>query len=253
MDHIASPTANGSRVTNQIYFPRGDGSRISYKIYSSPEIYELEQERIFRGPTWSFVALEAELPNSGDFKSTFVGDTPVVITRNYDSSLSAWVNRCVHRGAMVCRTARGNTRTHICVYHQWSYDTRGNLRGVPFRNGIKGSAGMPAEFDAKDYGLQQLRVESYRGLVFATFSDRAASLYDYIGTQMRRGLDRIFHKPIVYLGCTRQYSKSNWKLYNENVRDPYHASLLHAFFSTFNLFRAGMRFNMVGSDDGLHT
>jgi hypothetical protein len=65
MDQIASPTANGSRITNQIYFPRCDGSRISYEIYSSPEIYELEQERIFRRPTWTFVALEAELPNSG--------------------------------------------------------------------------------------------------------------------------------------------------------------------------------------------
>jgi anthranilate 1,2-dioxygenase large subunit len=112
---------------------------------------------------------------------------------------------------------------------------------------------MPADFDAKEHGLQQLRVESYRGLIFATFSDRAPSLYDYIGPQMRPGLDRIFHKPIVYLGCTRQYSRSNWKLYNENVRDAYHASLLHPFLSTFNLFRAGMRFVSVDSDSGLHT
>jgi anthranilate 1,2-dioxygenase large subunit len=154
-----------------------------------------------------------ELPNPGDFKSTFVGATPVVVTRNDESSLSAWVNRCAHRGAMVCRAARGHARTHICAYHQWSYDTRGNLRGVPFRRGLKDSPGMPADFDAKDHGLQQLRVESYRGLVFASFSDRAPSLYDYIGPQMRSGIDRIFHKPIVYLGCTRQFSKSNWKLY----------------------------------------
>jgi anthranilate 1,2-dioxygenase large subunit len=46
--------------------------------------------------------------------------------------------------------------------------------------------------------------------------------------------------------------KSNWKLYSENVRDPYHASLLHAFFSTFNLLRAGMRVEIFGSDNGLH-
>ena len=237
---------------NLVSFPRGDGSRIPYEVYTSPEVYELEQERIFRGPTWSFVALEAELPNPGDFKSTYVGATPVVVTRNDDRSLSAWVNRCAHRGAMVCRAARGNARTHICAYHQWSYDTRGNLRGVPFRNGIKGAPGMPADFDPKDHSLQQLRVESYRGLVFASFSDRAPSLYDYIGPQMRPGLDRIFHKPIVYLGCTRQYSRSNWKLYTENVRDPYHASLLHAFLSTFNLQRVGMRYEVSASDNDLH-
>ena len=235
-----------------VYFPRADGSRIPYKVYSSPELYALEQERIFRGPVWSFLGLEAEIPSAGDFKSTFVGDTPVVVTRNDDGSLSTWVNRCAHRGATVCRAARGNAKSHICVYHQWSYDTRGNLRGVPFRNGIKGSPGMPEDFDPKDHGLQQLRVDTYRGLIFATFSERAPSLYEYLGPQMRPGLDRIFHKPIVYLGCVRQYSKSNWKLYNDNVRDPYHASLLHTFFSTFNLFRAGMRFQIVGDQTGLH-
>ena len=53
-------------------------------MYSSPEVYRLEQERIFRGPIWSFVAMEAEIPLPNDFKSTFVGDAPVVATRDAD-------------------------------------------------------------------------------------------------------------------------------------------------------------------------
>ena len=149
MNEIALQQTNGSRTAKPVYFPRPDGSRIPFEVYSSPEIYRLEQERIFRGPVWSFVAMEAEIPNPGDFKSTFIGDTPVVVARNEDSTLSVWVNRCAHRGAMVCRAGRGNARSHICAYHQWSYDTRGNLRGVPFKNGIKGTAGMPADFDLK--------------------------------------------------------------------------------------------------------
>jgi anthranilate 1,2-dioxygenase large subunit len=252
MNETSGQSINGSGARKLVYFPRADGSRIPFKVYSSQEIYQLEQERIFRGPTWSFVALEAEIPRPNDFKSTFVGETPVVITRNGDGSLSAWVNRCAHRGALVCRAARGNAKTHICAYHQWSYDTRGNLRGVPFRNGVKGAPGMPADFEPKDHGLEQLRVDSYRGLVFATFSDAAPPLDDYIGPQMRKGLDRIFHKPIVYLGCTRQYSKSNWKLYVENVKDPYHASLLHPFFSTFNLLRTTTRTEQTAAEHGLH-
>lgn len=254
MDHSASPQSPVATHAEQlVYFPRSDGSRIPYKVYSSPEIYRLEQERIFHGPVWSFLALEAEIPHPGDFKGTFVGDAPVVVTRNGDASLSAWVNRCAHRGAMVCRAARGNAKTHICAYHQWSYDTRGKLRGIPFRNGVKGSAGMPADFDPTNHGLEQLRVDSYRGAIFATFSTSAPSLYDYLGPNMRPGLDRIFHKPIVYLGCSRQYSKSNWKLYHENVRDNYHASLLHAFFSTFNLFRATTtRTEVINGERGLH-
>jgi anthranilate 1,2-dioxygenase large subunit len=147
----------------------------------------------------------------------------VAVTRNEDNSLSVWVNRCAQRGALVCREANDNARSHVCPYHQGSYDTRGRLCGVPFRRGLKDSLGMPDDFNPKEHGLQELRVQSYCGLVFATFSDRAPSLLDNLGSQMRSGLDRIFDKPIVYLGCTRQYSKSNWKLHNENVRDPYHA------------------------------
>ena len=69
-------TANSGRAEKLVYFPQEDGSRIPYEVYSSPEVYRLEQERIFRGPIWSFVAMEAEIPHPNDFKSTFVGDTP---------------------------------------------------------------------------------------------------------------------------------------------------------------------------------
>jgi anthranilate 1,2-dioxygenase large subunit len=235
-------------------FPTDDGSRIPYAVFSSQAVYELEQERIFRGPTWSFLGLEAEIPNPGDFKSTFVGDTPVVMTRTKEGGLAAWVNRCAHRGAQVCRQARGNASEHTCVYHQWSFDCEGNLQGVPFRRGQKGMAGMPKDFNPKEHGLKQLRVDSYKGLVFATFSETAAPLPEYIGPEMRPWIDRIFHKPIEYLGCTRQYSKSNWKLYLENVKDPYHASLLHLFHTTFNIFRVGMKARSIpDATHGLHS
>jgi anthranilate 1,2-dioxygenase large subunit len=235
-------------------FPRADGSRVPYGVFTSQAIYDREQERIFRGPTWSFLGLEAEIKQPGDFKSTFIGDTPVVMTRTEDGGLAAWVNRCAHRGAMVCRQLRGNATSHTCVYHQWRYDLEGNLFGVPFLRGISGQAGMPADFDRKAHGLQKLRVESYRGLVFASFSDAAPPLADYIGPVMAGYIDRIFHKPVEYLGCTRQYSNSNWKLYLENVKDPYHASLLHLFHTTFNIFRVGMKAHCVTDGrDGLHS
>jgi anthranilate 1,2-dioxygenase large subunit len=90
--------------------------------------------------------------------------------------------------------------------------------------------------------------------VFATFSDAAPALADYIGPVMCPYLDRIFHKPIEYLGCTRQFSNSNWKLYLENVKDPYHASLLHLFHTTFNIFRVGMKAHCVSDGaSGLHS
>ncbi len=239
--------------TASVRFPHEDGSRVPFRVFNSAEVYAREQERIFRGPTWNFLGLEAEIPNPGDFKSTFVGETPVVMTRAEDGALAAWVNRCAHRGAAVCRAARGNALSHSCVYHQWNYGTRGNLQGVPFRRGQKDMTGMPPDFDVKKHSLQQLRVGSYRGLVFATFSDTVAPLEDYLGPEMRPYIDRIFCKPIVYLGCTRQYSDSNWKLYLENVKDPYHASLLHLFHTTFNIFRVSMKATCTTDVAGLHS
>ena len=235
-------------------FPHTDGSRVPYTVFSSEEIYAREQERIYRGPTWNFLGLEAEIPKPGDYKSTFVGDTPVVMTRAEDGTLAAWVNRCAHRGAMVCRLSRGNALSHSCVYHQWSFGTKGNLQGVPFRRGQKDATGMPKDFDPANHNLRQLRVESYRGLVFASFSATVPDLATYIGPEMRPYVDRIFCKPVVYLGCTRQYSDSNWKLYFENVKDPYHASLLHLFHTTFNIFRVGMKARCIpDAKDGLHS
>ncbi|MCS6500552.1 Rieske 2Fe-2S domain-containing protein [Burkholderia thailandensis] len=255
METTESPVLPIDRAdSSDVRFPHDDGSRVPYKVFSSQAVYDREQERIFRGPTWNFVALEAEIPKPGDFKSTFVGDTPVVVTRGEDGALAAWVNRCAHRGAQVCRQARGNASSHTCVYHQWSFDSCGNLLGVPFRRGQKGMTGMPADFDPKNHGLRKLRVDSYKGLVFATFSDDVAPLPDYLGPQMRPWIDRIFHKPIEYLGCTRQYSKSNWKLYFENVKDPYHASMLHLFHTTFNIFRVGMKARSIpDATHGLHS
>jgi anthranilate 1,2-dioxygenase large subunit len=246
--------SNAPAAVPATFFPRRDGSRIPYEVFTSQAIYEREQEHIYRGPTWSFVGLEAEVPNRNDFKSTFVGDTPVVLARTDDGSLAVWINRCAHRGAMVCRRSRGNAAGHTCVYHQWSYDAGGHLQGVPFRRGQKHMTGMPPDFEPQHHNLRALRAESYQGLVFATFSDAVAPLADYLGAQMRPWIDRIFAKPVVYLGCTRQFSKSNWKLYLENVKDPYHASLLHLFHTTFNILRVGMAARAIpDATHGLHS
>ena len=229
-----------------------DPRRIPFGVFSDPEIYAREQARIYRGPTWNFVALEAEIPAPHDFKSTFVGDTPVVITRDAAGELHGWVNRCAHKGALVCREPHGNAETHTCVYHQWSYDCTGALQGVPFMRGLtRGESrmtGMPPGFDRQDHGLERLRIDAYRGLVFATFDAALMPLAGYLGPAMRARIDRLFHKPIEFLGVTRQYSRSNWKLYVENARDQYHATLLHLFHTTFNIARVNMRVQC--SNDG---
>ena len=225
-----------------------------YWLFTDPTVFEREQARIYRGPTWHFLALFDEIKRPGDFKATYIGTTPVVVTQTKDDKIVAWINRCAHRGALVCRQLRGNARVHTCVYHQWAYTQEGQLRGVPFRGGLNEQTGMPADFDLAAHALPPVRVELCHDLVFGTLDATAEPLVDYLGPEMLPWLARIFHKPVEYLGCTRQYAKSNWKLYYENVKDPYHASLLHLFHTTFNIYRSNMQGrSIVDSRHGLHS
>ena len=138
-------------------WPEGGLSRVPYWIYGDPEVYRVEQERIFCGRSWCYVALEAEIPNPGDFIRTYVGDKPVVIVRDPKGDISALLNRCAHRGVEFCQQAHGNVSEFMCPYHQWTYDLRGALLGVPFRRGVKQQGGMPADFRLEEHGLIRLR------------------------------------------------------------------------------------------------
>jgi anthranilate 1,2-dioxygenase large subunit len=224
-----------------------DFSRVPYRVFQDPAIFDLEQQRLYRGPVWNYLALDVEVPNPGDFKSTYIGNTRVVLTRGKDGSLNAWVNRCAHRGALVEREERGNRKVFRCFYHQWCYEAGGDLVGIPYQKGINGSGGLPDDFASEDHGLETLRVESYRGLVFGTFSRDTPALPAYLGESVCGFLDRTFKKPLRVLGHMRQTIPSNWKLYFENVKDPYHAGLLHLFHATFGLYRStqegGVKFN----------
>jgi anthranilate 1,2-dioxygenase large subunit len=219
-------------------WPTLDYSRVPYRLYHDPEAYQREQERIFRGPTWNFLRLEAETPNPGDFHTTYVGDTPVIVNRDASGTIHALVNRCAHRGAMVRREMSGNASEHTCIYHQWCYGLDGRLNSIPFRRGIRGKGGLDPSFDMAVHGLRKLRVASVNGALFGTLADDVEPLEDYLGAPVAAQLRRLLERPVTILGYNRQRIRGNWKLYAENTRDNYHASLLHEFLVTFGLDRS---------------
>ncbi len=246
-----------------ISWPAEDLSRIPYAAYHDPAIYEAEQDRVFRGPTWNYLGLEAELPEPGDFITTRVGDTPVLVNRDRDGTVRAFVNRCMHRGTLLRRERHGKARNHICVYHQWCYDLAGRLKAIPFPNGVGGHGGLPEDFDKTTIRLHSLTVECRNGVIFGTFSDAAEPLEAFLGPEVVYEIDRLFHKPVRVLGYQRQRIFGNWKLYNDNVRDPNHGGLLHMFHATFGLYRLSQKggakldargrhnitWNSLGTDD----
>ena len=126
-----------------------------------------------------------------------------------------------------------------CVYHAWTYNLKGDLTGVAFQKGIKGKGGMPPDFDPKDHGLRRLQVATRGGVVFASFDPQVESLEDYMGPVILGYFDRLFNgRKLKILGYNRQRIPGNWKLMQENIKDPYHPGLLHTWFVTFGLWRA---------------
>jgi anthranilate 1,2-dioxygenase large subunit len=218
-------------------FPKADMSRLPFAAYRDPALYDEEQRRIFQGPTWSYVALGAEIPNPNDFRTSVVGDVPVIVSRAADGTVHVVVNRCAHRGAIVRREMSGNAESHICCYHQWCYDPAGNLTGVPFMRGVKGKGGLPRDFDKAEHGLRKLRVGEIAGAIFASFDDEAEPLEAYLDMPIVDHLNRLLHKPPMILGYQRQRIFGNWKLYTDNLRDPNHGGLLHMFQITFGIAR----------------
>jgi phenylpropionate dioxygenase-like ring-hydroxylating dioxygenase large terminal subunit len=234
-------------------WPDDDLSVIPDWVYTDQAVYEREVERIFHGPTWNYVALEAEVPNAGDFIRSNVGPTPVVVARAKDGSINVFENRCRHRAAEFCRELRGSANEFVCPYHQWTYDLKGNLIGVPFRRGVGGKGGMPVDFKPQDHGLRRLNVTAHRGVVFASYCDAMESFADYLGADVLREFEATFDgRELTVLGHYRHSLPGNWKLYHENLKDPYHATLLHTFLVTFGLLVAGNRSLMLTDGSGRH-
>jgi phenylpropionate dioxygenase-like ring-hydroxylating dioxygenase large terminal subunit len=231
-------------------WPKGQLTRVPYWVYCEPALYRLEQERIYQGAVWNYLCLEADLASTGDFVTTYAGETPVVVARSADGEIYAFENRCAHRGALICLENSGNAKRFTCVYHSWSYDLQGNLRGVAFRHGVDGKGGMSKAFRMEEHSPRKLRVATVCGLVFGSFSNDVPSIEEYIGEPVLGRIRRVLMKPVAVLGRFTQRLPNNWKLYIENVKDSYHASLLHLFLTTFEINRLTQKGGLIVSDDG---
>jgi anthranilate 1,2-dioxygenase large subunit len=172
--------------------------------------------------------------------------------RDNNGSIDAFENRCAHRGSLICLDNSGKgAKDFQCVYHAWRYDLRGNLQSVAFQRGVRGKGGMPSDFRVEDHGPRQLRVTTLRGLVFGTFSDETPAIENFIGPEVLARFDRILGgRKIEIIGRFVEVLPNNWKLYAENARDSYHASLLHLFFATFKLNRLSQGGGLVVSPNG---
>jgi phenylpropionate dioxygenase-like ring-hydroxylating dioxygenase large terminal subunit len=232
-------------------WPEGSLARVPYWVYQDEANYQRELRRLFEGATWNFVCFEADIPNKGDYRTSHIGILPVIVVRDADRRVNCFENRCAHRGALIAFDDGGNVQNQFkCIYHAWSYDLCGNLRGIAFEKGINGLGGMSKDFSRETFSPRKLRTATLGGLVFATLSPDTPPIEDCLGSDVLGRLRRVLNRPIRVMGRFVQTLPSNWKLYVENSKDTYHASLLHLFLTTFRINRLTQGGGVLVSPDG---
>ena len=226
-------------AVNDRVWPKEGWSRVPFWVYTDPDLYKRELDLFFYGRSWNYVALECEIPEKGSFKRSWIGERQVVVVRGDNDAVHIWENRCAHRGARLCWKNKGKEESFTCPYHQWNFALDGKLQGVPLKRGVLKKGGMPTDFDNATHSLTKLQVHVENGTIWASFHSNPPLFSEYSGPQVMQAIHRHFPgRKLKLLGYNRQLIPSNWKLYIENLKDPYHATLLHSFLITFGLWRA---------------
>lgn len=208
-----------------------DGATLPAVFYTDPGIAELEDELIFR-PSWQIVGIEAELPRTGDYFTTEIAGTnfavPIVVVRDEDRRLRAFINVCRHRAHFVA-TGEGNRKFLQCTYHGWVYGLNGCLRSVPRAK----EGGLPP---FEELGLYPLAIDSWRGYIFVSLKPEeplAAALGELPAVLEAQGFRFPFAPENIdpdfeYKRSTQATGgPSNWKAMHENNIECYHCPTTH--------------------------
>ena len=185
--------------------------------YSSREWYQAEVERLHM-KVWNFLGRTDRVAIPGDYFTTEYAGIPLIIVRGEDDQVRAFSNSCRHRGARVV-DGEGNCSAFTCPYHGWTYLLDGTLRNAREMDDTVG-------FEFEDYGLIQVRLETWDGFIFVNFDDEAEGLLDYLGDAP----EVLKSYNCGDLVCTRIKTHEvhcNWKIHIENAMEDYHVPNVH--------------------------
>lgn len=210
--------------------------RIHRSAMTSPEIFERERTMVF-DRSWLYIGHETEIPNAGDYRRRTVAGRPLFFVRGTDGVVRAFYNTCTHRGAQICRHDEGQAQTFQCFYHAWTFNTLGELAGVPEEDGYG------SNFHRQAYALKSPpRIEQYRGWYFVSFDLTIDDLKTYLGDaceliDLTMDSAEVLGGWTMLRGCAKYSIRANWKLLVENSYDGYHLPTVHQTYLEYMSWR----------------
>ncbi|MCX7383126.1 MAG: aromatic ring-hydroxylating dioxygenase subunit alpha [Alphaproteobacteria bacterium] len=198
-------------------------------IYTSPEVFDLEMKHVF-GNAWVYVGHASQIPAMGDFITTTIGVTPVVMVRRGDGGISVLYNRCPHKGTRVANELCGNAgRFFRCPYHAWSFRLDGSIAAIPMPDGY-----AQTEFKGSEAakGMTPVAgVHVYRDFVFARLAGEGIGFEDFFGDSLSSLDNMVDRSPVGKLevagGVLRYLHHCNYKMLMENLTDTCHPMVAH--------------------------
>ncbi|WCT79246.1 aromatic ring-hydroxylating oxygenase subunit alpha [Novosphingobium humi] len=200
--------------------------RVNSAIFTDQAVFDAEIRAIFEGG-WVFLGLSSQAEKPHDYFTTQIGRFAVMVQRNGQGELGAFINACPHKGARLAQLRQGNAPLHVCPYHSWSFDSSGRNKAIKSKH----AGCYSAAFDQDDHGLARLPgFADYRGFLFGSLSadvpplaehlGEAAKLLDLVADQSEDGLELV-------PGQVTFTFAANWKMQLENCSDAYHFTSTH--------------------------
>ena len=190
------------------------------QFYTSETVYKMDIQHYWNH-SWIWVGHLNQIPNVGDFFLFDYGYESVIVARDKNDSVNAFLNVCRHRGSRVCIEKSGNTRVFVCPYHAWTYELNGSLRAA---------REMEDNFNTAEYSLKKVNLRIFHGLIFICVADNPPNLDEGL-LQLEPLVEPFEFENLKIVHSANYPVAANWKLALENYMECYHCAPSHLEYS----------------------
>jgi len=205
-------------ITDDSYTSLGTET-LAPERYTSRAFHDLEMKHMWTR-VWQMACREEEIPKSGDYIVYDIGDISVIVVRDADNQINAFLNACRHRGTQLRETGtRGNVGRFRCPFHGWTWNTDGSLSSIPCRWDFP-------EVTDEGYKLSSVQVGTWGGFVFINLDPDAESLESYLDMLPSHFKRWPLEDRFLTANVQRQLN-CNWKVALEAFLEAYHVIQTH--------------------------